>query len=57
MKHGYYWVKRKLKSELEIALLTKNSGWKYFDGSHSKMIPNSPEKIIQRVEMIEVLEE
>jgi len=37
MKHGYYWIKRG-KSPVEIAYMSKTSGWKFFDGSHSKMV-------------------
>ena len=53
MTHGYYWVKRKSKSEPEVAKLTKNSGWQYLDGSHHKMVPNKPFEILKKIEYIE----
>ena len=53
MQHGYYWVKRKSNSEAEVARLTKNSGWQYFDGSHHKMIPNKPSEILKKIEYVE----
>jgi len=52
MTHGYYWVKRKSKSDPEIARLTKNSGWYYFDGSHHKMILNKPFEILKKIEFV-----
>lgn len=51
-QHGYYWVKRKHSSNIEIAMLTKNSGWRYFDGSHAKMIPHSPAEILSKADEI-----
>jgi hypothetical protein len=53
MKHGYYWVRRKSKSKPEIAKLTKHGGWRYFDGSHVKMIPNKPLEILKSIEYVE----
>lgn len=53
MTHGYYWVKRKSNGEAEVARLTKNSGWQYFDGSHSKMVPNKPLEILKKIEYTE----
>jgi len=52
MEYGYYWVKRKHKSDAEVAKLTKNGGWQYFDGSHHKMIPNKPLEILEKIEYI-----
>lgn len=53
MTHGYYWIKRKSKSETEVARLTKTGGWQYFDGSHHKMIPNKPFEILKKIRYVD----
>jgi len=43
---GYYWV---MTDRLDIAMLSKQGGWRYFDGRHTKMIATRPRIVICKI--------
>ena len=49
MKPGYYWVTYG-NGKPEIANLTKNSGWQFFDGRHHKMAKLREIKVLSKIE-------
>lgn len=48
MKPGYYWVEYG-NGEPEIAKLTKNSGWQFFDGRQHKMSKLREIKVLSQI--------
>lgn len=55
MIHGYYWV-RYGDGPPEIAKLSKNSGWQFFDGRQNKMVKLRKIEVIMQITEPNILE-